>query len=130
MQLYPFYSPIILNDERFSLNGGQGTGSFPQAVLQSAYLTAEIQATAYIGAPLLPVTVTGTYPFMHQSRISTDYGYVSQLLSVNIMTKQNCQDCSLTANEGCGYVYQDTFGYVDFHRTAVESAASLKDIGY
>ena len=118
MQLYPFQSPIILNDERFSLNGGQGTGSFPQAVLQSAYLTAEIQATSYIGAPLLPVTITGTFAFMHQSRVVTDYGYVQQLLSVNVLTKQNCENCGLESTEGCGYVYQDTFGYVDFRQLA------------
>lgn len=118
MQVYPLTSPIILNDVSFSLYGGQGTGTFPSAVLQNAYLMAEIQATAYIGAPLLPVTVTGTFPFMHQSRIATDYGYVQQLLSVNVLTQQNCSNCSLTSNNGCGYVYSDTFGYVDFRQLA------------
>jgi hypothetical protein len=116
MQVYPLTSPVILNDVNFSQFGGNGTGSFASAILQAAYLTAEIQATNYIGAPLLPVTVTGTFPFMHQQRIVTDYGYVQQLLSVNILTKQNCTDCSLTANDGCGYIYQDTFGYVDFRQ--------------
>lgn len=118
MQVYPLQTPIILNDIVFSAYGGQGTGSFPSAVLQAAYQTAEIMATAYIGAPLLPVTVTGTFPFMHQSRIVTDYGYVQQLLSVSILTRQSCTDCSLTANDGCGYIYQDTFGYIDFRQLA------------
>jgi len=49
-------------------------------------------------------------------RISTDYGYVQQMLNVTILTRQNCQDCSLTANDGCGYIYQDTYGYVDFRQ--------------
>jgi hypothetical protein len=118
MQLYPFTTPIILNDAVFSAYGGQGTGSFPSMTLQAAYLTAEIQITAYIGTPLLPVTVTGTFQFMHQNRLATDYGYVQQLLSVSILTKQNCQDCNLTANDGCGYIYSDTFGYVDFRQLA------------
>jgi hypothetical protein len=119
MQNYPFNSPIILNDAIFSQYGGQGTGTFPSATLQAAYQMAEIQVTNYIGAPLLPVTVTGTYTFQHQSRIATDYGYVQQLLGVSILTRQNCQDCGLTVNSNaCGYVYQDTYGYVDFRQLA------------
>lgn len=119
MQNYPFSSPIILNDDIFSQFGGQGTGTFPSATLQAAYQMAEIQVTDYIGAPLLPIAVTGTYPFMHQNRIATDYGYVSQLLGVSILTKQNCNDCGLTINSNaCGYVYQDTYGYVDFRQLA------------
>jgi hypothetical protein len=116
MQIYPFNSPIILNDAVFSQYGGNGTGTFASAILQNAYLMAEMQVTSYIGAPLLPVTVTGTYPFMHQNRLATDYGYVQQLLNVSILTRQNCTDCSLTSNEGCGYVYSDTFGYIDFRQ--------------
>jgi hypothetical protein len=118
MQVYPLTSPIILNDVNFSQYGGQGTGTFASAILQNAYLMAEIQVTEYIGTPLLPVTVTGTYPFMHQNRIATYYGYVQQLLSVSIQTRQGCSDCGQTSNDGCGYVYQDTFGYVDFRQLA------------
>jgi hypothetical protein len=118
MQLYPFTTPIILNDAVFSAYGGVGTGSFPSMTLQAAYLTAEIQVTAYLGTPLLPVTVTGTFPFMHQNRLATDYGYVQQLLSVSILTRQNCVNCGLTLDDGCGYIYSDTFGYVDFRQLA------------
>lgn len=116
MQVYPFSSPIILNDVTFSIYGGNGTGSFNSATLQAAYRMAEIQVTSYIGTPLLPVTVTGTFPFQHQQRLVTDYGYVQQLLSVNILTRQSCTDCSLTSNTGCGYIYEDTFGYIDFRQ--------------
>ncbi len=116
MVIYPFQAPIILNDARFSEYGGQGTGTFSQSILQSSYLLAEMQVTAYIGAPLLPVAITGTYAFMHQTRIATDYGYVQQLLNVSILTQQNCNDCSLTSNNGCGYIYNDTFGYIDFRQ--------------
>lgn len=105
-----------MNDAVFSLYGGLGTGSFSSQILQSSYLLAEMQVSEYLGTFLLPTTVTGTYPFMHQTRIATEWGYVSQLLNVSILTRQSCNDCSLTANDGCGYVYQDTFGYVDFKR--------------
>lgn len=118
MQIYPFSNPIILNDAIFAAYGGQGTGTFSNATLQAAYLMAETQVTNYIGTPLLPVTVTGTFPFMHQSRLATDYGYVQQILSVGVLTRQGCNDCGLTSNDGCAYVYQDTFGYVDFRQLA------------
>jgi len=115
MQIYPFTTPIILNDALFSLNGGQGTGSFPISVLQSAYMVAEMQATAYIGAPLLPVIVTGTFNnMMGHKRIATDYGYVQRLLSVNVLTKSGANNCTLQNNDGCGFIYNDTYGYVDF----------------
>lgn len=116
MVIYPYNSPIILNDAVFSAYGGLGTGSFPSQVLQSSYFVAERQVTEYIGTFLLPTTITGTYPFMHQNRIVTDYGYVQQLLNVSILTRQSCNDCSLTTNDGCGYIYQDTFGYIDFRQ--------------
>jgi hypothetical protein len=115
-QIYPFQTPIILNDIVFSQYGGAGTGTFASAILQNAYLTAEMQVTSYIGTPLLPTNLTGTYPFMHQSRICTDYGYVQSINNVSVLTRQGCNDCGLTSNEGCGYVYQDTFGYVDFRQ--------------
>lgn len=115
MKIYPYNSPIILNDALFSLYGGQGTGTFTSAQLQSSYLLAEMQVSEYIGTLLLPTTVTGTYPFMYQMRLATDYGYVSQLLNVTLYTKTpGSSSCDLTANQGCGYVYQDTFGYIDF----------------
>lgn len=114
MNVFPYTSPIILNDAVFSRQGGLGTGTFASAVLQDSYLTAEIQVTNYIGTPLLPITITGTYPFMHQSRLVTDYGYVQQLLSVGVQTRQGCSDCGMESHEGCGYIYQDTFGYIDF----------------
>jgi hypothetical protein len=119
MQIYPYRAPIILNDAVYSLYGGQGTGTFPSAVLQSSYLLAEMQVTNYIGTFLLPTILTGTFPFMHQSRIITDYGYVSQLLNVNVLTKTACNSCTLTNNDACGYIYEGTFGYIDFRRLAM-----------
>ena len=117
MQLYPFNTPIILNDVNFSQYGGMGTGSFPSFVLQSSYLVAEMQVTNYIGTPLLPTIVTGTFPYMNTNRIATDYGYVSQLLNVSTLNPEGgCVSCSLNRNDGCGYIFSDTFGYIDITR--------------
>lgn len=113
--IYPFNSPIILTDQIFTENGGL-TGSFSPNSLQNSYWLAEMQVTAYIGTPLLPVIVTGTYPFQNKWRLATDYGYVQQLLSVTILTRENATNCNLTSNDGCGYIYEDTYGYVDFRR--------------
>lgn len=115
MIIYPFNAPIILNNSIFIENGG-ATGSFTNTQLQSSYWLAEIQTTNYIGTPLLPIVVTGTYPFLNHSRLATDYGYVHRLLSVNILTKSACNSCDLRNNDGCGYIYDDTYGYIDFKR--------------
>lgn len=113
MQLYPFNSAIILTDTVFTEYGGR-TGTFTASQRQASYLLAEMQVTEYIGTLLLPTNVTGTYPFMGKLRIPTDYGYVHQLYNVSIYSKNAlCGSCGLTENSGCGYIYQDTFGYID-----------------
>lgn len=113
--IYPFSYPIILNDSIFTAYGGQ-TGTFSPASLQNSYWLAEMQVTSYIGTPLLPVTVTGTYPFQNKWRLATDYGYVQEILAVNILTREKSTSCELTLREGCAYIYEDTFGYIDFRQ--------------
>lgn len=113
MVIYPYSQPIILNDSIFLDYGGK-SGTFSVAQRQASYLVAEMQTSAYIGTLLLPTNVTGTYPFMGKLRIPTDYGYVHQLYDVSIYSKNAlCGSCTLTNNDGCGYIYQDTFGYID-----------------
>ena len=118
MQIYPFSSPIILTDDIYVAYGGK-TGTFSVAQRQSSYLIAEMQATSYIGTFLLPTNVTGTYPYRGSNLIPTDYGYVHQLNNV-VVKSRNLADttCSLTDNSACGYIYEDTFGYVDFKQVS------------
>lgn len=119
MVIYPFTTPLILNDTVFVEYGGK-TGTFTQSQRQSSYLIAEMQVSNYLGTLLLPTIVTGTYPYMGKNRIPTDYGYVSQLLNVNVKSKGFLStDCSLVDNDACGYIYQDTFGYIDFKQVAL-----------
>ena len=117
MVLYPFTYPLILSDSIFTDYGGK-TGTFISAQRQSSYLIAEMQVSSYIGTLLLPTNVTGTYPFMGKMRLATDYGYVQELNNVSFFSKTSlCGSCSLTSNDGCGYIYQDTFGYIDVEQT-------------
>jgi hypothetical protein len=118
MVLYPFNAPIILNDSIFLNNGGH-TGTFNNSQLQASYLVAETMATRYLGTPLLPVNVTGTYPFMGKHRIVTDYGYVNQLYEVTVWSRNAlAATCNLVSNPACGFIYSDTFGYIDFKQIA------------
>lgn len=115
MIIYPHNQAIILNSQIFVENGGQ-TGSFLNAQLQASYWLAEMEVSAYIGTLLLPTIVSGTFPYQHSSRLKMDYGYVSELLGVSVLTKQSPSTCDLTTKDGCGYIYQDTYGYIDFKR--------------
>lgn len=125
MVIYPFNQAIILTDNIFVDYGGR-TGTFTQSQRQASYMVAEMQATAYLGTPLLPVNVTGTYPFMGKMRIPTDYGYVHQLYNVNILSKNFLsRNCDLVSNEGCGIIYEDTFGYIDFKQVALICGLSI-----
>ena len=107
MRLYPLSAPIILNDLVFIENGGQ-TGSFTNTQRQNAYRIAEQQASTFLGTLLLPVVLTGTYSY--QPRVVTEYGYVNQVLSVSLLSRESC---TLRSDSGCVFIWEDTFGYLD-----------------
>lgn len=109
MNIYPYQTPIIMNDSIFVEYGGQ-TGSWSATQRQSAYQISEHQATNYIGTFLLPTIVTGTWGY--SSRIVTDYGYVHQIYSTNFLTIKNVST-PLESNAGYARIWEDTFGYVD-----------------
>lgn len=128
MQFYPFNHAIILNNSGFIEYGGL-TGTFSNSQLLSSYWLAEMQVTNYIGAPLLPVVVSGTYAFEGVQRIPTDYGYVHRLIAVNILGQNSFSTtCDLKSTPGCGFIYNDTFGYIDIRQ--VMSACNIGYAGY
>ena len=128
MLIYPLNSPIILNDAVFVEYGGK-TGTFTASQRSASYMVAEMQVTSYIGTPLLPVVITGTFPYMGQQRIPTDYGYVSQLLAVNVLSQSAFSTtCDLVTNSGCGFIYNDTYGYIDVKQ--VLNSCNLGNVGY
>ena len=113
MNIYPYSSPIILTESIYASYGGQ-SGSASSAQLQNSFLIAEQRATKYIGSFLLPTIVTGTYPYNHNQFIVTDYGYVNQILSAKVLSLQGSQTCTLKEDSGCVYIWDDTFGYLNF----------------
>lgn len=121
MQIYPFSAPIILTDAIYLAYGGR-TGTFSAAQLQSSYWLAEMQVSKHIGTLLLPTIVTGTFPYTGQKRIATDYGYVSNILDVNILSVNGFSiSCDLISNKGCVFIYEDTFGYLDVRQVLTSS---------
>lgn len=128
MLLYPFSGPIILNSALYVENGGL-TGTFSNTQLNSSYWLAEMQVTNYIGTPLLPVIVTGTYAYKGIPRVPTDYGYVHRLLAVNIYSQNAFKTtCDLVTTKGCGFIFDDTFGYVDIRQ--VMNTPNIAYAGY
>jgi len=113
MQIYPFSSPVILTDSIYTEYGGK-TGTFSPSQRQSSYLLAEMQVSKFIGTLLLPEVVTGTFSYTGQKRISTDYGYVHQILDLQVLSVDGFStSCNLKSNSGCAFIYEDTFGYLD-----------------
>lgn len=132
--IYPFSSPLILNNVIFSQYGGKGTGSFTQAQLDAAYQIAEQETVEYIGTFLLPTIITGTYASVptHVQRIATDYGYVNRILKVVVKSQKvtDSSGCELVDNKGCAFIYQDTFGYLDVHQLQSQCGCSSSAAPY
>lgn len=113
MNIYPYTSPIILDDDIFVQYGGQ-TGTTSPAQRTAAYLIAEKRVTNYLGTFLLPTTITGTYPYQTNNFIVTDYGYVSSIKSATLKSIDNFQNCTFHSDTGCVFIFEDTFGYLNF----------------
>lgn len=113
MNIYPYTSPVVLTDAVFLLYGGQ-TGTTLPAQRTAAYVIAEEQVSKYIGTFLIPTIVTGTFPITPTRRIATDYGYVSRVLSAKVLNQSSIFNCTLSEANSCVFVWDDTFGYMDF----------------
>jgi len=113
MQVYPYNLPIILTDDIFISYGGQ-TGTTTVNQRQSAYLIAEKRVTNYIGTFLLPTTISGTYSYNANNFIVTEYGYVSEIKSASLSSINNINTCSFSSTDGCVFIFEDTFGYLNF----------------
>lgn len=117
--VYPFSAPIIMTKDIFVQYGGK-TGTFSDAQLNASFQIAEQQTVHYIGTFLLPTIVTGVYTSVPTSiqRIATDYGYVSQILRVMVKSQKVTASggCELIDNNGCAFIYRDTYGYLDVHQ--------------
>lgn len=118
MLVFPYSSPIILNDSLFLQYGGQ-TGTTSLAQRNAAYLIAETQMSNHLGTFLLPIIVTGTVNYHPGlSFVSTDYGMVHRLLSVDVTNKDSSVLYTVSgSNYRYAFISEDGYGYlkvVDF----------------
>lgn len=112
-QIYPYSSPIIINDSVFVAYGGQ-TGTTLPAQRTAAYLIAEKRVTKYLGTFLAPTIITGTFPYKPNNFIVTDYGYVNEIYSAVLKSIDNLQTCEFQRDTGCVFIFEDTYGYLNF----------------
>ncbi len=113
--IYPFNSPIILNDNIFVEYGGI-TGSSTAAMRQVAYTVAEEYATDDIGTFLLPVIVTGTYSYSLINPIILDYGYINSVKEIRFLDIQERIYYTVSGTANTFVSLRDaTYGIVDIH---------------
>jgi len=113
MNVYPFSSPIILTDSIYTEYGGQVGDSTAQE-RQNAYVIAEQKMTSYLHTLLLPTIITGTFPYNRHNFIATDYGYVHRVLAASLLSLDNLTTCTLKSDTGCVFIFDDTYGYLNF----------------
>lgn len=114
MKVYPYATPIILDDSVFVEYGGQ-TGTTTSAMRKAAYQVAEMQMTTHIDTFLLPTTVTGTwnYDTHGNTSLATEYGYVNELLWVRVLDHSGKELRVLDgAYHNWAAIREDTYGYV------------------
>lgn len=129
MQDYPYNSAQILSDSIFLAYGGE-TGSSTAGQRLAAYFIAEKQMTEHIHTLLLPTNITGTYYVpTHMHPLVTDYGHVNYVSSVYLNTAQP-YTCSLTANQACVLIRNDSFGYLDVSYILSACSCNLYGVPY
>jgi len=76
MKIYPYSSPIIMNDDAFILYGGLVGNSLP-AQRTAAYFIAEERMSGHLNTFLSPTVVTGS--FAYSPTVLADYTYVNSV---------------------------------------------------
>jgi hypothetical protein len=110
---YPYKTPLLLTDYIYEAYGGW-TGTSTAFQRGNAYLMAEIQTSFHIGTLLVPTTATGTYMTPRFGYpLVTDWGQVSSLDTLLVFAKNSFWTCSLASIPGCGYIRDNTYGYID-----------------
>lgn len=118
MEIYPYSSAIILTDAIYTEYGGNIDTS-TEGQRNAAYVIAEKKMTEHIGTFLLPTIVTGTYQWPGGNPLVLPYSYINSISSVTVLSPENCyQDCDIDESDGCVFVRNDTYGYVDVRKIA------------
>ena len=112
MQQYLYNYPQIMSDSLFTLYGGQ-TGTSTEAQREIAYTLAEEQMVEYLGSYLTPTLVSGTHFWRGQKPLELDYGWVIQVHSVSLNSRDWSNGCRVESVTGCYAVRNAQYGYLD-----------------
>ena len=124
MITYPHSSPIIMTDDIFQLYGGTiENGTYAQR--QATYLIAEKQMTSHIGTFLLPTVVTGTFPWPGGIHLVLPYSHIHSIPNVTVLSQESLITCTLEESDGCAFIWDDTYGYIDVRQVAQTCSCSL-----
>jgi|SRR3990167_913302 len=115
---YPYSSAFIIDDNAFVAYGGH-TGSSTQGQRNAAYLIAEKRMTSHIGTFLKPTVVTGIFGWpLYPDHLVLPYSHVHSIKGVTVLDQEAYNSCDLDELEGCAFVWNDTYGYIDPRRVA------------
>src|SRR3990167_3812753 len=113
---YPYSSAFIIDDNAFVAYGGH-TGSSTQGQRNAAYLIAEKRMTSHIGTFLKPTVVTGIFGWpLYPDHLVLPYSHVHSIKGVTVLDQQAYNSCELDELEGCAFIWNDTYGYIDPRR--------------
>jgi len=111
-------SPVILTDDLYFGNIPDSpimTGSAAQR--RSAYLAAEQAMIAYITAPLLPTTITGTFmwpEFNGGNPLILPHSWIRSIDRIAIRYDRDTLTCELKSIAGCATI-RNSVGYIDVY---------------
>jgi len=114
MNIYPYTSPIILNDLLFDKYGGDATlGTSAQRSI--AYLMAEETVSESLKTFLLPTTVTGTFARVTPT-ILLDHAYINSVAVVRFIdTEESIYFTASGSTSAYFSLRNDVYGIVDLH---------------
>lgn len=116
MIVYPYNSPIILNDSLYEEYGGH-LDTLTPAQRQLAFRIAEMEMSAALETYLLPTIVTGTYSFSpSKGSIILDHTWIN---SINVVRFLDTQERVYWTQSGTANVHislaDDERGLMDIH---------------
>ena len=110
--LYPYTTPLILNDVTFAEFGGE-TGTATVSQRQSAYVIAEFQTSYWVQSFLTDTIITGEHKWYGTGRvIELRWGRVTDIGGVQFIHANTCVQRE-DIFEGIGYIRNSRAGLVD-----------------
>lgn len=112
MNIYPYNSPLILNDSIFVMYGGK-IGETTSQQRTVAYVLAENLMTEHLSAFLVPTIITGSVSWMRGTQFTTDYGYLSRVYSAYYESIESFTPLQVDIHTGTALIRNAEQGWVD-----------------